>query len=67
LNETNCPYPWIQYYTWTVFVPDQENDILVSIGQWGHITATGPGYAKLTGHYTINPRVYIKINLTITE
>lgn len=67
LNETNCPYPWIQYYTWTVFVPDQENDIMVSIGQWGHITATGPGYAELTGHYTINPRVYIKINLTITE
>ena len=28
---------------------------------------SGPGHAKLTGHYTINPRVYIKINLTITE
>jgi hypothetical protein len=41
LNETNCPYPWIQYYTWSVFVPCQENDILVIIGQWGHITSTG--------------------------
>lgn len=67
LSELNCPYPWIQYYTWTVFVPCQETDILVSIGQWGEITATGPGYAELTGQYSINPRVYVKINLTITE
>lgn len=66
LDDTNCPYPWIQDYTWSVFVPCQENDILVSIGMWGQITASGPGYALLTGHYITNPRVYVYINLTIT-
>lgn len=67
LDFTNSPYPWIQYYTWSVYVPCQETDITCGINMWGEITASGPGYATLTGTYTINPRVTIIINLTITE
>ena len=67
LNDSNSPYPWIQYYNWSVYVPCQENDIACNMSMWGEITASGPGYATLTGTYTINPRVTIIINLSITE
>lgn len=67
LNETNSPYPWIQYYDWEVFVPDQNNNIIVTMDIYGQITASGPGFVTLTGTYLINPRVNIIINLTITE
>ena len=67
LQDNNSPYPWIQYYNWSVYVPCQETNITCSMNMWGEITASGPGYATLTGTYTINPRVTIIINLTITE
>ena len=67
LNDSNSPYPMIQYYDWSIFVPCQENDISVTMGAWGYITASGPGIAIITGTYELNPRVTIIINLTITE
>ncbi|MBE6131090.1 MAG: leucine-rich repeat domain-containing protein [Erysipelotrichaceae bacterium] len=67
LTNTNCPYPMIQYYNWSINVPCQENDISVTMGAWGYITASGPGIAIITGTYELNPRVTIIINLTITE
>lgn len=67
LNDSNCPYPMIQYYDWIIFVPCQENDISVTMGAWGYITASGPGIAIITGTYEFNPRVTIIINLSITE
>ena len=67
LTDDNSPYPMIQYYDWSVYVPCQETDITCSMNTWGEITASGPGYATLTGTYTINPRVTIIINLSIIE
>ncbi|MFA6661470.1 MAG: YiiX/YebB-like N1pC/P60 family cysteine hydrolase [Bacilli bacterium] len=67
LNSTNSPYPWLQYYTWSIVIPCQKNSLLVSIGAWGEVTSTGTGSATLTGQYTINPRVSVVITLTITE
>ena len=67
LDFSNSPYPMIQYYNWSIDVPNQENNISVSMNYFGVITSSGIGYVVLTGVYTINPRVTITINLTITE
>lgn len=63
LDENNSPYPWIQYYNWSVYVPCQENDILVTMDKFGYLTTSGAGSATLTGTYTINPNVTIKIHI----
>ena len=63
LDENNSPYPWIQYYNWSVYVPCQENDILVTMDTFGYLTTSGVGSATLTGTYTINPNVTIKIHI----
>lgn len=65
LDEANSAYPWFQFYNWSVFVPCQENDILVTMDLYGRITTTGAGYATLTGTYTINPNVTVIIHLSI--
>jgi len=67
LNSSNSPFPMIQYYDWSIYVPSQVNDITVSMSYWGIVTASGSGHAIITGIYTINPRVTIIINLTILE
>ena len=67
LDFSNSPYPMIQYYNWSIDVPNQENNISVSMNYFGVITSSGIGYVVLTGVYTINPRVTITITLTITE
>lgn len=67
LNENNSPYPWFQYYGWTVYVPCQENEIICSINACGEFSASGAGYATVTGVYLLNPRVRIIINFKILE
>ena len=67
LNDSNSPYPMIQYYDWSVFIPCQENGINVSMNYWGIITATEPGNAIITGVYQINTRVKIVIYLKVVE
>jgi len=63
LYEQNSPYPWIQYFNWSIFVPCQETEILVTMDQYGFLTTTGTGSAILTGEYIINPNVTIVINI----
>lgn len=65
LDFTNSPYPMIQYYNWGIYVPCQENEITVSMDNFGRINSSGLGYAILTGIYTFNPRITIIINLVI--
>ena len=64
LTNTNCPYPMIQYYNWTII---NENDETVSLNYWGQVTSTGPGEYVILGTYALNPRVRIYINLSITD
>lgn len=62
LDFDNSPYPYIQYYSWTV------NGVTTDASlYWGYVTATGPGVVSLTGIYLLNPRVHLFITLTITE
>ena len=63
LYEQNSPYPWIQYFNWSIFVPCQETEILVTMDQYGFLTTSGTGSAILTGEYIINPNVTIVINI----
>ncbi len=65
LETVNCPYPMFQDYSWSIYVPCQEYDISASMGQWGYITVSGPGYFILTGRYLKNPRVSIVITVSV--
>lgn len=56
----------ITYYNWSATIPDEE-EIMVSINYYGQVTSTGPGFAIITGTYTLNQRVKVIISLTITE
>lgn len=67
LDENNSPYPWIQYYNWSVFVPCQADDIAVTIDNYGFLTTTGAGSATLTGTYSINPNVTVIIHINFVE
>lgn len=67
LDEHNSPYPWIQYFSWSVYVPCQKDDILVTMDYYGFLTTTGAGSATLTGEYTINPNVTIIIHINFVE
>lgn len=62
LDFSNSPYPYIQYYSWTV-----DGVTIDASLYWGYVTATGPGIVSLTGIYWLNPRVHIFITLTITD
>lgn len=64
LTEYNSPYPWIQYYYWEI---STEDDIIVTIDQFGRITASGPGTVVLEGTYSKNNKVTLRITITITE
>ena len=65
LNNTNCPYPMIQYYDFEVYEWVQEGEFDVSLNYWGQVTATGPGACVIIGTYKLNPRVKLIINLNI--
>ena len=67
LDENNSPYPWIQYYNWSVFVPCQADDIAVTIDNYGFLTTSGVGTATLTGTYSINPNVTVIIHINFVE
>ncbi len=67
LDESNCPYPWIKYYNWLVSTPCQENDIVVTMDDYGYLTTSGVGTATLTGTYIINPNVTIIIHINFEE
>lgn len=67
LDENNSPYPWIQYYNWSVFVPCQADDIAVTIDNYGFLTTSGVGSATLTGTYSINPNVTLIIHINFVE
>ena len=64
LTEYNSPYPWIQYYYWEI---STEDDIIVTIDQFGRITANGPGVVVLEGIYSKNNKVTLCITIEITE
>lgn len=67
LDEYNSPYQWIQYFNWSIYVPCQKDDILVTMDYYGFLTTTGAGSATLTGTYTINPNVTIIIHINFVE
>lgn len=64
LDFTNCPYPYIQYYSWEAIC---EDTIDVSIDKWGRVTSSGVGEAIIIGNYGLNEKVKLVIHLTITE
>lgn len=67
LNSNNSPYPMVQYYSWCIEIPEQENNLTVHINNWGIITASNTGYAIIRGTYLFNPRVTLIINLSINN
>ena len=64
LDSTNCPFPMVQYYSWTLF---NESDETVNIDKWGYVTSSGPTEVLVVGTYNLNPRVKIFIHLVVTE
>ena len=64
LDNTNSPFPMIQYYSWNIV---NYSDEMVEMDQWGIITSTGETEVLLVGSYSLNTRVTILIFLTIYE
>lgn len=62
LNNTNCPYPMIQYYSWNI---RNESEETVTMNQWGEISSTGICTVQIEGIYNLNTRVRLYITLTI--
>ena len=68
LNALNCPYPYIQYYDFEIYIPDQKDEnFTVTLDEWGYLTSTGPGMVYITGTYKLNPRFIVTIYLNIVE
>ena len=68
LNALNCPYPYIQYYDFTIYVPEQVNEnFTVTLDEWGYLTSTGTGIVYITGTYRLNPRFVVTIYLRLVE
>lgn len=65
LDENNSPYPWIQYYNWSV--DSINSNISVTIDNYGYLTTSGVGNATLTGTYLINPNVTLIIHINFVE
>ena len=62
LNNTNCPYPMIQYYSWNI---RNESEETVTMNYWGQISSTGICTVQIEGVYNLNTRVRLYITLTI--
>lgn len=62
LNNINCPYPMIQYYSWNIINNSEET---VTMNYWGQISSTGTCTVLIEGTYNLNSRVRLYITLTI--
>jgi hypothetical protein len=62
LNNINCPYPMIQYYSWNIVNNSEET---VTMNYWGQISSTGTCTVLIEGTYNLNSRVRLYITLTI--
>lgn len=65
LEKVNCPYPWIQDYSWSINTNCDNSGISASMDIWGEITVSGTGCFTLTGTYTKNSRVTVIIHVIV--
>ncbi len=65
LEEVNCPYPWFQDYSWSLFIPEQENALTVYLDEWGNIAVNQVGGFVLTGSYLKNNRITVIIDVIV--
>ena len=66
LTAQTSPYVFLQYYSWSLYVPDQETNITASLDIWGYVAATDIGDVVITGNYILNSRITVTIYLTFT-
>lgn len=67
LTVQNCPYPIIQYYTWTI---DYKDDTITSIeiDAWGRVKVEGTGELIIRGtNYLYNDKYIVELHLTVIE
>ena len=65
IEKINCPYPWLQDYTWSLNNNCHSNSIGASMDNWGDITINGTGCFTLTGTYNVNSRYRVIIHFVI--
>lgn len=65
MEKINCPYPWLQDYTWSLNNNCHGNSIGASMDNWGDITINGTGCFTLTGTYNVNSRYRVIIHFVI--
>lgn len=66
IEKINCPYPWLQDYTWR-YTYCHSNSIGASMDNWGDITINGTGCFTLTGTYNVNSRYRVIIHFVIEQ
>ena len=67
IEKINCPYPWLQDYTWSLNNNCHGNSIGASMDTWGDITINGTGCFTLTGTYNVNSRYRVIIHFVIEQ
>ena len=64
LDFNNSPFPFIQYYSWSIINDSNE---IVLIDYWGFVESSGPVEVVLIGDYFLNPKIKLYITLIINE
>ncbi len=65
MEKINCPYPWLQDYTWSLNNNCHNDSFSASMDHWGDITINGTGCFTLTGTYNVNRKYKVIIHFVI--
>lgn len=65
MEKINCPYPWLQDYTWNLNNNCHNDSFSASMDHWGDITINGTGCFTLTGIYNVNRKYKVIIHFVI--
>lgn len=65
LEKINCPYPWLQDYSWSITSDVHNSDINAYMNVWGDITVNKQGCFTLTGIYLKNENITVVIHVVV--
>lgn len=65
MEKLNCPYPWIQDYTWDIVIPTSETNLTAQMDAFGYITVNQTGTFTIIGEYKTNSRFKVLITVVV--
>ena len=67
MEKVNCPYPWLQDYTWILNSKCHNESFSASMDYWGYITINGTGCFTLTGIYNVSSRYKVIVHFVVEQ